>query len=630
MIVYDGIKTDFMNDVRDNLICNKIYEQYQRYFGRTNEAQMKSWQNSMQYMRNVLDSENIPDDCGVAIEYNIPTTSKRIDFILTGSNKDGTKTVVIIELKQWSDCSSVDAEDGVVVETYVGGGMRRTAHPSYQAMSYAVYIDHYNEAAQNGKMDLVPCAFLHNYHFKEDDPICADQYKDYIEAAPMFGAEDFPKLRDFIVKHIKKGDNGKTIYEIEHGRFRPSKSLQDCLSSMLKGNQEFVLIDDQKVAFETAMAMTKNAVAFDKKKVLVIEGGPGTGKSVLAVNLLVELTKCNITSFYVTRNGTPRAVFKKKLQGEDFKKEYIDSCFQNSGNFYDVEPNAIDSLIVDEAHRLTEKSGFMNNLGENQIKEIINAAKCTVFLIDEDQRVTVKDIGTIDSIKKYADELGAEYEKIDLESQFRCNGSDGYLAWLDNLLDIRKTANFDNMDFDYDFRVFDDPNEMREAIIKKNEVNNKSRIVAGYCWDWDKDGKNDTNFYDITIPKYQFGISWNLGDSSQTWAINKDSVNEAGCIHTCQGLEFDYVGVIIGEDLIYRDGEIITDVSKRASTDQSIKGMKTMMVKNPEEAQKLADRIIKNTYKVLMTRGMKGCYVFCVDDALREYLKASIGERVGG
>ncbi|MBP3899723.1 DUF2075 domain-containing protein [Candidatus Saccharibacteria bacterium] len=625
MIVYEGVKTDFMNDVRDNLICNKIYEQYQKHFGRTNEGQMKSWQNSMQYMRNVLDSNNIPDNCGVAIEYNIPTTSKRIDFVLTGFNENEKKAVLIIELKQWSDCSSVKSEDGIVVETFVGGGNRRVAHPSYQAMSYAVYINNYNEATQNDKMELLPCAFLHNYHFKENDPLLDEQYKNYIEAAPVFGAEDFPKLRKFIEKHIKKGDNGKTIYEIERGRFRPSKSLQDCLGSMLEGNEEFFMIDDQKVAFETAMRRAKESVAFGKKSVLVIEGGPGTGKSVLAINLLVELTKINIVCFYVTRNGTPRAVFKKKLQG-DFKKDFIDSCFQNSGNFYETEANSIDTLVVDEAHRLTEKSGFMNNLGENQIKEIINASKCAIFLIDEDQKVTIKDVGTISTIEKYAKEFGANYERIELSSQFRCNGSDGYLAWLDNLLEIKETANYDDMDFEYDFKVFDDPNELRNAIVEKNNKNNKSRIVAGYCWDWIKEGKNDVNFFDITIPKYQFGMSWNLGESSQTWAINKNSIDEAGCVHTCQGLEFDYVGVIIGDDLTYRDGKIVTDITKRAKTDQTVKGWKSLMQQDPENAKKILDKIIKNTYKVLMTRGMKGCYVFCTDDGLRDYIKEKIGK----
>ena len=510
-----------------------------------------------------------------------------------------------------------------MVETFVGGGNRRVAHPSYQAMSYAVYLNNYNEVTQRDDMELLPCAFLHNYHFSEPDPLLEDQYRNYIEAAPIFGAEDFPKLRSFIEKHIKRGDDGKTIYEIDHGRFRPSKSLQDCLASMLNGNKEFIMIDDQKVAFETAMSQAKNAVAFGRKKVLVIEGGPGTGKSVLAVNLLVELTKANIVCFYVTRNGTPRAVFRKKLQG-NFKKDFISSCFQNSGNFYETEPNSIDTLVVDEAHRLTEKSGFMNNLGENQIKEIINSSKCAIFLIDEGQKVTLKDVGTIDMIERYAKELGADYEKIDLASQFRCNGSDGYLAWLDNLLDIKKTANYDDMDFEYEFKVFDDPNKMREAIIEKNKINNKSRIVAGYCWDWDKNGKNDVNFYDITIPKYQFGMSWNLGESSQTWAINEDSINEAGCIHTCQGLEFDYVGVIIGDDLVYRNGEIITDISKRAKTDQSVRGWKSMMKSDPEMTKKILDRIIKNTYKVLMTRGMKGCYIYCTDEELSKYIKSRL------
>lgn len=622
MIVYDGLKVDFMNDVRDNLVCNKIYNQYQKYFGRTTDAQMRAWQNSMQYMRNILDSNEIPDDCGVAIEYNIPMTSKRIDFILTGENETGTKTVVIVELKQWDDCESVDNEDGVV-KTFVGGGVRKVAHPSYQAMSYAFFINNYNVATQNGKMDLLPCAFLHNYHFKENDPILSEQYKNYIEAAPMFGAEDFPKLRNFITKHIKRGDNGKTIFEIDHGRFRPSKSLQDCLASMMEGNEEFVMIDDQKVAFEAAMKAAKNSVAFGSKNVLVIEGGPGTGKTVLAINLMVELLKANIVSFYVTRNGSPRAVFKKKLKG-DFKQGFIDSCFQNSGNFVDTEPNSIDTLIVDEAHRLTEKSGFMNNLGENQIKEIIRTAKCSIFFIDEGQRVTLKDIGTVGSIEKFAQELGADYQKIQLESQFRCNGSDGYLAWLDNLLEIRRTANFDDMDFKYDFRVFDDPNELRSAIIEKNEINNKARMVAGYCWDWIKEGKDDTNFYDVVIPKYNFGMSWNLGSNSQTWAIEKDSINEIGCVHTCQGLEFDYVGVIIGDDMICRDGRVVTDVTKRAKTDQSIKGIKAYLKNNPEEAERVADEIIKNTYKVLMTRGMKGCYVFCTDDELRNYFKGAV------
>ena len=249
-----------------------------------------------------------------------------------------------------------------------------------------------------------------------------------------------------------------------------------------------------------------------------------------------------------------------------------------------------------------------------------NSSLFSIFFIDENQRVTLKDNGSIDEIKKYARYYNAGIHKMELKSQFRCDGSDGYLAWLDNVLEIRETANFD-LDNKYDFKVFDNPNELRKAIEEKNKVNNKSRLVAGYCWNWISEGKNKSDVYDITIPEYNFGMSWNLGNSS-TWAIDKESVNEIGCIHTCQGLEFDYVGVIIGDDLRYENNHIITDYTKRAKTDQSIKGInKIAKEEGIEEAKRITDSIIKNTYKTLMTRGMKGCYVYCTDKKLNEYLK---------
>ena len=304
----------------------------------------------------------------------------------------------------------------------------------------------------------------------------------------------------------------------------------------------------------------------------------------------------------------------------------MNNLFKGSGCFIDCKPNSFDVLLVDEAHRLNKKSGMFSNLGENQIKEIINASKFSVFFIDEHQRVTLKDNGSIAEIKKYAKYYDAAIYKMELKSQFRCDGSDGYLAWIDNTLEIRETANFD-LDSKYDFRVFDDPNELRDAIFKVNEKNNKSRLVAGYCWNWISDSKNKSDVFDITIPEYNFGMSWNLGNST-TWAIDKESVHEVGCIHTCQGLEFDYVGVIIGDDMRYEDGHIVTDFTKRAKTDQSLKGIvKLSKEAGMEEAEKIADVIIKNTYRTLMTRGMKGCFVYCTDKNLSNYLKEKIKQK---
>lgn len=616
MLVYEGIKSGFINDVDLNLITDKILNRFKEVFHRsTGESEINSWRESMLRMRGVLADKEIPDNAGVAIEFNIPHTSNRIDFLLSGYDKNKKNSIIIIELKQWTHADAVPRKDGVV-STVTGKALREVTHPSYQAWSYASLIDSYNQEVYDRNVGLHPCAFLHNYELSDSDPINSEQYRDYINAAPMFGAKDFEKLRDFIKRFVTEGDDKEGLYIIENGKIKPSKMLQDSFSSVLKGNKEFVLIDDQKIIFEEALRIGVNAHLHNEKSVLIVEGGPGTGKSVLAINLLKQFLNRSFNSFYVTKNSAPREVFKAKLKID--KMSGLNNLFKGSGSFYDCESNSFDVLIVDEAHRLNKKSGLFSNLGENQIKEIINSSKFSIFFIDENQRVTLKDNGSIDEIKKYARYYNAGIYKMKLKSQFRCDGSDGYLAWLDNVLEIRETANFD-LDNKYDFKVFDDPNDLRQAIVEKNKINNKSRLVAGYCWDWISEGKNKTDIYDITIPEYNFGMSWNLGNSS-TWAIDKQSVNEIGCIHTCQGLEFDYVGVIIGDDLRYEDGHIITDYTKRAKTDQSIKGIKKIAKEEGiDEAKKITDSIIKNTYKTLMTRGMKGCYIYCTDKKLQNY-----------
>lgn len=624
MIVYEASKQEFLNHVDKDVLVTHILDRFEKKIGHTSESEIRSWDNSMLHMYRVLNDTAIPDDAGVAIEYQVPNTSKRVDFLLSGH--DGDKdSVVIVELKQWDKVDKVEGKEAIV-KTAINRGLREIAHPSYQAWSYATLIKDFNQNVQEQFIQLKPCAYLHNYRKTENDPLTDNCYSYYVDLAPVYVKGDVEKLRDFIKKHIKYGDNKEILYQIDKGKIRPSKSLQDALSNMLKGNNEFVMIDDQKVVYETALQLAEKAVKTDTKQVLVVEGGPGTGKSVLAINLLVALTNKALTCQYVTKNSAPRHVYSTKLKG-DFKKTRIDNLFKGSGSYTESELNELDVIIVDEAHRLNGKSGMFQHLGENQVKEIIHSSKLSVFFIDENQRVTLKDIGSVDMIEHYASMYNAEVAIDELTSQFRCDGSDGYIAWLEDLLQIRETANAYDMGMDYDFQVFSNPQDMRKAIERKNRSNNKSRIVAGYCWEWPKEKRNYSDYHDIRIEEHSFGISWNL-DNTLTWAIDEKSLNEAGCIHTCQGLEFDYVGVIIGDDLRYENGEVITDYTKRAKSDQSLRGIKKMMKETPEKASKLADQIIRNTYRTLMTRGQKGCYVYCTDKYLEEYIKARLQRQI--
>lgn len=617
MIIYSGSKADFMVQVEEDTIAYTIRDNIlEKMHRKTPDAEFRSWVNSLEYMYKVLNDDGIPRNSGIAIEYNLPNTAKRVDFLVSGYDAKRSANVVIIELKQWEKLNKVEGLDALV-ETFTGGRERRVVHPSYQAWSYAEMIRDYNEYAQIAGVNLWPCAYLHNYMRVQDDPLDDPIYKDYLDEAPAFAKGDVRKLREFIKRVVETGDDSEILYEIDNGRIKPSKSLQDAIVGMLESNPEFNLIDDQKVVFERIMELSRQCERDGKKRVLIATGGPGTGKTVIAMNLLARLTQEGVFVQYCSKNSAPRTVYAKKLKGHRTKSS-IDNMFKGSGAYVDAPRNAVGVVLADEAHRLNEKSGLYGNQGVNQIHEIIHAARLSVFFIDECQRVTVKDIGSVGEIKRWAAVNGAEVYEEELTSQFRCNGSDGYLAWLDDVLEIRETANYDIEGIDYDFEVLDSPDEMRQKVIERNQGSNKSRILAGYCWNWPRAGRADTNTHEITIGDFE--ISWNL-DGGEAFALSPTSINEAGCIHTTQGLEFEYVGVIIGDDLRYEGDHVVTDYTKRAGTDQSIKGLKKMEREDPKHALKLADEIIKNTYRTLMTRGMKGCYVYATDPNLRSYLK---------
>ena len=618
MLVYAATKTEFLDDVRSDTIDEKIHASFRRHLGHsTGTKEIASWRNSMLYMSQVLSDDQIPDNSGVAIEYTLPQSKKRIDFILTGKEQNQQDTAIIIELKQWTNVKATPM-DGVV-RTFLGGSEQEVIHPSYQAWTYAALLEDFNETVQMENVGLRPCAYLHNC--VSDDVINDSFYEYHTRKAPAFLRKDGQKLAEFIKKYVKYGDSGQLMYRIDQGRIRPSKNLADKLVSLLNGNQEFLMIDDQKIAYETSLALAGKSTV-KEKNVLIVDGGPGTGKSVVAVNLLVALTNKQLVAQYVTKNAAPRAVYVSKLTGS-FTRSHIDNLFKGSGSYTNTEANGFDALIVDEAHRLNERSGMYQNMGENQIKEIIHAAKFSVFFIDEDQKVTLKDIGEKEAIKDWARRLGADVHELELQSQFRCNGADGYLAWIDNALQIRSTANETLRGINYDFRVFDTPNELRDAIFSKNKINNKARLVAGYCWNWIS--KNDESKKDIVIQEHNFAMRWNLASDGSLWILKPESVSEVGCIHTCQGLETDYIGVIIGPDFVIRNGIAVTNPEKRAKSDASIRGYKKLLKQNAGHAKRKVDAIIKNTYRTLMTRGSKGCYLFCADEETKAWFKQLMG-----
>ena len=622
MIVYEDSKRCFVEDIKSNCIADKITAKIrERGINAGHEREYISWQNSLQFMRNIVDDNDIDDEVRIAIEYNIPLTSKRVDFIICGADANNNDNVVVVELKQWQKAEVVADDMHYCVKTFVGGNNRIVCHPSYQAYSYACFIRNYSQKVLDDGINLIPCAYLHNYDPDFKQTLSNSIYKEWVSEAPFFIRNETEQFSAFVKKYVtRRSSNGDLLYKIDHGRLKPTKTLQDSLASMVKGNKEFMLLDEQAVCYDMCLKTMAKCKEDGKKRTIVIQGGPGTGKSVLAVNLLMEFINKSLNTCYATKNSAPREAFLSLLTHSDAKKQVnIRQLFRSPFGLSNVPDNTYDCLIVDEAHRLVKKMyGDWN--GENQVKECISASLLSIFLLDEDQAVTVNDIGSIAEISKWCRELNSTLKmpaEAKLVSQFRCNGSDAYIQFIDDILQrTEESVTVDLDELNFDFRIFDSAIELREALREKNAINNKSRMVAGYCYDWNvKHGRGD---YDIMLPD-GFKAKWNL-EKDKIWAINPNSFEEVGCIHTAQGLEFDYVGVLIGKDLKYdsTSGRIITD-KQAISKDDKSSGIRSCKNEN------IVRKLILNTYKTLLTRGQKGCYVYCEDKSLAEYIKKKAG-----
>lgn len=613
MLAYSKSYGEFCQDINQGVIVNEIKQALQRDFS---ASERKSFRNSLGAVKNALSNVTIPDQAQVGLEFRVPLTQKRIDFIIAGEDEENNKNIVIVELKQWEKVMHTDMSDIVLL------GSEEFVHPSWQAFSYGTTITNFNEWVETHPVNIYPCTFLHNYEEQYSGEIKHDVYKEGLSKAPAFIEDEWVKFANFIGSKIQKKSDVNLLYEVSNGRIKPSKFLVECLATSLNGNKEIELIDQQRIAFSNIKKEIAKALRTKSRTVLIVKGGAGTGKSLIAMHLLGELHNKGFSTFYVAKSSYIKEAYYRKLTRNVPNYKLLRTLFRGSGDFHKEGMDAdkqFDCLIVDEAHRLTEKTkvSFMF-YGKNQIQEIIHAAKVTVFFIDETQQIDIKDFGTIENIKKAASAENAvviEDPKYELKSQFRCNGSDEYINWVEGILYNRYVD--DAVEYtDYELRLFDDPLEMQQEIKKRDsESPYPSRMLSGDVFPWVS--MNDKSQIDINIG--DFHAQWN---KTKYFAVDPKSVDEVGCIHTSQGMEFEYVGLIIGDDLIFRNGKIETNYLRHPESAGEFK--RPHQRKPKVEDRQIIDTIIRNTYKVLFTRGQKGLYLYVMDPELREYLRTEI------
>jgi uncharacterized protein len=610
MIIYNETSSSFLNHIYERKIGYVLKENVLSKMNKVvSESELRSWENSLPQMARVLRDADLKEDTHVLLEYKLPSTEKRIDFLIAGKDAKGNKNAVIIELKQWQKAKV--AEGDGIVRTFLGKRERETVHPSYQASSYKKYLQNFNESLYtDSSISLKSCAFLHNY-IKDtlDEPLLDKRYNHYIEDSPIYFQFNDRDLAKNIRELVSDGNGQEIADAIESGKIRPSKKLVETVSSLIEGNEEFILLDEQKVAYEKVLTKYDQLrTQTDQKHVIIIKGGPGTGKSVIGLNVMSYMLQSNAYVEYITPNQAFREILRKKLIGASGHVEVRD-LFKGSASYVEASKDYFDVLICDEAHRLKVHGHMKKKIeGENQATQIIRSSKISVFFVDDLQMISKKDIGSVQLIQEEANKLGAETHIVELDSQYRCSGSGNYISWLDSLFGFEN--NEEQLEGDFDFKVVSSPHELVEEIVNKRN----GRLLAGYAWDWTKNIQAGDLAKDVVIEEHQFAYPWN-DPNRIDWAIHPECSYQIGCIHTVQGLEMDYVGVIIGKDLGFDKETQSLIVHRDEYKDKGAKPAK------PKKGQPdPLETLVRNTYKTLMTRGMKGCYVYCCDEVLGEYL----------
>lgn len=621
MNLYSGSAEQFIEDNEKNYIWEKMkLSFFSKFRYEPSSYEVMYWQKSLKSISKVIKKAGLKDN-GILLQYKLPMTSKKIDLFVTGKDKDDKDTALIVELKDW--CKSVECECDNEVVIDIAGTKKEILHPSVQLRQYKMYLQNMTEIFTNDdNIKLKGCSYLHNYDFEDNDAVLDVKFDNVRSQYPLFSKNENTKLEEYIKNNLPKSDNLKVLKKIEKYEGKTMKLMSN-VSDIIKGKSQYILLDEQMVVYDKIFTVVRQARRNEEKKVIIIKGGPGTGKSVIAINLMADMLK----EGYKTQYATGSRAFTETLRSVIGSKGASEFKYFNS--YMQSEENSLDVLICDEAHRIRKSSNNRFTKKDNksnlpQIEELIRAAKVCVFFIDDMQVVRPEEIGSSNYIKEFAKSKGIVVYEYELKAQFRCSGADGFVDWIDNTLGLKQTPNiiYDTSKSEFDFKIASSPIELEKMIREKNEEGYSARMVAGFCWPWSKIPDADGNLVnDIVIG--DFKRPWNahpdirnLKDNipkAPKWASDENGINQIGCIYTAQGFEFDYIGVIVGKDLSYdlTEGKLKCDKEY----------CKDVMVKRAKEN---FDTMIKNTYRVLLSRGMKGCYVWFEDQEAEWLVRSRI------
>lgn len=592
-----------------------LSEQYRHKLGRRpSPAEVRSWERSIRVLAADLVEAGL-EKVEALVEYQLPLTSKRADVVLCGRHPKSRKpSYVVVELKQWTSAQLLDDTDDVV--TLDGFGER--LHPMEQVRRYCTHLTDFVGALGEDPQAVSGVAYLHN---ATDLDIGSLWGLPETSFSRMFTGQRRGAFQAYLRDRLAPDSAADVADELLTSSIRPSKQLMALAADEVQRREQFVLLDEQQTAYTLVVRAIERSYAQNTKEVIVISGGPGSGKSVIALSLLGELSRRGMTALHATGSSA----FTKTLRRvAGSRAPRVQRMFKYFNQFVDAAPNGIDVLLCDEAHRLRETSANRYTkadmrTGKPQVAELIDAARVPVFMLDEHQVVRPGEIGTVQDIRVAAGAVGLGVRVIDLDGQFRCGGSRAYEEWVLRLLGLEPGGPIAwEGDEAFSLSLAEAPSPMEDRLRSVLTRGYGARMAAGYCWRWSDPIKDGGLVPDVIIGDWQ--RPWNnKKDTSHAgapgtpyWATDPAGFEQIGCVYTAQGFEYDYAGVILGPDLVWRTDRWVArpDGSRDSAVKRGTVGD--------------FDRAVRNTYKVLLTRGMRGAIVYSTDPQTQSLLESLI------
>lgn len=601
-------------------LAERLAEQMRASTGHSpSPGERRSWERSLPALAADLVSAGL-GDVEMLVEYQLPLTSKRADVILAGTNpKTGEPAYVVVELKQWTEAHLV--EDSDVLVEIAGYGSHPVSHPLDQVRGYVDYLRDFSVVLAEQPASVRGVAYLHNAtDLGVADLLGMPQSPD----GRVFTGQRRGEFRDYLLETLSGEGGAAAADQLIGSKIAPSKQLLALAAEEVQHREMFVLLDEQRDAFHLVKHAVDKARRATTKTAVVISGGPGSGKSVIALSVMGQLAREGRTVVHATGSRSFTQTLRK-VAGK--RAPRVQKAFQYFNSFMQAEPNDLDCLILDEAHRIRETSANRwtkadLRTGRPQIDELLDAARVPVFLLDQHQVVRPGELGTVADIKAAATLKGMEVVQIDLDAQFRCGGSLEYVQWVQQLLGLEGSGPIDWSHADnFEVQVYDSPDALERWLASQQQAGYGARITAGYCWPWSDPRRDGTLVPDVQIGAW--ARPWNLkGDRAvggappaALWATDPAGFDQVGCVYTAQGFEYDYAGVILGPDLVWRDDRWVSVRSSNKDPD-------FRNTKRVSDAD--FDRLVRNVYKVLLTRGLRGVGIYSTDPPTQDFLRRSV------